>query len=147
MFLSRAVFPLLVSAIMLNLIYFHSTALSQNTPPPVDGNFTTCEECIASACHKTGNGTCAIHPSNSTFMCVSCKADDPAGPKYPTNDSCVQGCDKTTKKCVCDGPCFSCVDTTDSQQYTCETPTQMVNDLCSVLPYGTPPLPPTTTPS
>lgn len=134
MFLSYAVVPVLVFTVLLNFFYLYA---------PIDSlmcgqNFTCCEECLNSTCHTQKNRTCTINPDNSTYSCFTCDPDPSGEVQYYSEAECQATCTDSTKKCVCDGACWSCMVTegADLTKYTCAMPTLAVDETCAVVPYG-----------
>jgi len=137
MFLSYAVVPVFVFTVLLNFFNLYSPIVSQEAP--CSQNFTSCEECHNSSCYVETNGTCAFNPDNVTLLCFKCATDASGNLQFDTEENCHNGCNDTTKACVCDGQCYSCLSSANASMVSCAMPTMAVDENCQVIPYGVPP--------
>lgn len=136
--LSQAIIPVFVFAVLVNFYNF-DPIFSIHVPV----NFTNCQDCIASPCHNTDNGSCTLNADNSTIQCFTCPEQD-GNKQYFLEADCQKQCNDPAK-CACDGKCYMCVQNTqtDASKFTCEMPTLKWDNECkTVVSYQPPAAPP-----
>ncbi|XP_015369090.1 PREDICTED: uncharacterized protein LOC107165395 [Diuraphis noxia] len=140
MFLSYTVVPVFVFAIFFNFIYVYSdddSSAYRNPNSPTSINFTSCNECFQSKCHKEWGGPCI--PINDTIIeCLVCEEDDDGNALYYSKKYCEKECPNNKHGCFCNGQCFTCFDWSGSNStssLSCNLPTQMFDDKCTSINY------------
>ncbi|XP_015369089.1 PREDICTED: uncharacterized protein LOC107165394 [Diuraphis noxia] len=148
MFQSYTVVPVFVLAILFNFIYVFSdddNLSSTNSTSPNSINFTSCNECLQSKCHKEWGGPCI--PINDTtpnsqnssiFQCLMCEEDDEGNAMYYNKEYCESLCHNKAHGCHCNGQCFTCFEVSVpnlTSSDSCNLPTQMFDDKCTLTNY------------
>ncbi|XP_026814395.1 uncharacterized protein LOC113554652 [Rhopalosiphum maidis] len=128
--LSHSVISVFTLTVLLNVFYIVPTQSLHSSSA-----FKTCQECIASACHKDSDLPCVPCDDGVSTLCIRCDKKTMDGDQqFYSQQDCEKSCaDKA--KCTCDGSCYVCVEKGNAPSMTCDELSKAYDESCNLIPY------------